>query len=140
MDRYVAEEMAQVDDLQTLKVWLLEEHQRISTLLNKLAEGHKETAFKPPGRPRQGDFRRADGDNWDPASVGSGMVWYTGTEWRYLWDKKVVFNAVDAPASTDNGSKGFAVGSMVINTSAGAVYMLAGLVSDNASANWVQMA
>lgn len=139
MERYFAEEMAQVQDLATLKLWLLEEHQRLSTIINQLVSGHQETAYKVPNRPREGDLRRPDGANWDPASVGPGIVWFTGTEWKYLWDKKVVMNAVDDPASTDNGSKGYSVGSMVINTSAGSVYMLAGLTSSNASANWVQL-
>lgn len=139
MERYFAEEMAQVQDLATLKLWLLEEHQRISIIVNQLVAGHRETNYKPPPRPREGDLRRPDGVNWDPASVGPGIVWFTGTEWKYLWDKKVVMNAVDDPVSTDNGSKGYSIGSMVINTSAGSVYMLAGLTSSNASANWVQL-
>ena len=137
-NRYYPENMAQVGDLQTLKLWLLEEHQRLSIVINQLAKGYQEAAYKADGRPRQGDVRRADGTQWDPASVGAGFVWYTGTEWKYFWDKKLTVNTV-APVSTDNGSKGYSIGSMVIDTSAGAVYMLAGLVSSNASANWVQL-
>lgn len=65
--------------------WALQELEKVSIVVNNLAEGRCALLHKPPAKPRNGMVRMADGTNWNP---GSGRGYYGYDEdtaaWRFL--------------------------------------------------------
>lgn len=53
---------------------------RTATAINAVAAGHLDPVHVEPPKPRDGDFRYADGSDWDPGS-GKGIYAYNGTTW-----------------------------------------------------------
>lgn len=64
-------------------MYLYTELQRISQVIELLAQGHMDVTHVAPDRPREGDIRYADGTNWNPGS-GKGLYLYNGTAWGQL--------------------------------------------------------
>lgn len=70
-------------DAEELSTYLRDELQRLSAVVNILAEGHLDVSYVVPDRPRAGDLRVADGTSWDPGS-GAGLYLYQGGSWNKL--------------------------------------------------------
>lgn len=71
-------------DLKELPRWLREEHEKMAAAIRALADGHLETTYVAPSRPREGDIRLADGTQWNPTGSGGRFVGYRGGAWRDL--------------------------------------------------------
>jgi hypothetical protein len=63
--------------------YLQEETQKIANAILLLSDGHLERMTAPPPKPFDGDFRYADGVNWNPGG-GRGFYYYDGTTWNQL--------------------------------------------------------
>lgn len=63
--------------------YLKDEFDKIAAATSRLADGHLEISYAPPTRPRSGDFRNADGVQWNPGS-GAGFYRFNGTTWVFL--------------------------------------------------------
>lgn len=70
-------------DPKALQGYLSAEFQKIAGVVRLLADGHVDTTHVAPERPREGDFRLADGTDWDPGS-GAGFYGYYGAAWVKL--------------------------------------------------------
>lgn len=70
-------------DPEQLTTYLNEELNRLAGVLNNVAEGHLDVAYKEPDRPRAGDLRVADGTSWNPGA-GAGIYLYQGGSWSKL--------------------------------------------------------
>lgn len=79
----VFEQVQPPSDPAQLQRYLIELEQRISAALNSLAAGHLDITYSPPAKPRDGDFRHADGTTWNPGS-GKGFYRFNGTTWIFL--------------------------------------------------------
>lgn len=66
-----------------LQRFLREELLRIKGMFDALAAGHLDKTYALPAKPRDGDFRYADGTLWNPGS-GAGFYRYNGTTWIFL--------------------------------------------------------
>lgn len=72
-----------------LILWLLQELQNASNVINNLAEGKCALSKRPPAKPRNGMIRMADGTNWNPGS-GRGYYGYDenvaapASKWKFL--------------------------------------------------------
>jgi hypothetical protein len=55
--------------------FLRDELVRLQTAINLLAMGHVDVTHVAPLKPRDGDFRFADGTDWNPGS-GRGIYYY----------------------------------------------------------------
>lgn len=65
---------------------------KIAGAVQSLAAGHLDPSTVAPAKPRQGDFRYADGANWNPGS-GAGWYWYSGAQWLpFAANGKAVIN------------------------------------------------
>lgn len=51
---------------------------KIAGAINKLAVGHVDPTFVEPPKPRDGDFRVADGTEWNPGNGQGFYVYYNG--------------------------------------------------------------
>ncbi len=71
-------------DPRDLPRWLREEHDKIAAALKALADGHLETTYVAPAKPREGDIRLADGVRWNPVGTGQRFVGYRGGSWKEL--------------------------------------------------------
>lgn len=76
---------AGVNSPEELLAWALQELEKLSIVVNNLAEGRVAVAHRAPDKPRNGYIRYADGTDWNP---GSGRGYYgfdetTGT-WKFL--------------------------------------------------------
>ena len=56
--------------------YLQTELDRISAIVNNLADGHFDESNVAPSKPRAGDVRYADGTNWNPGGTGEGLYLY----------------------------------------------------------------
>lgn len=67
------------------RAYLAQELQKIQRALVLLAAGHIDTTYVAPDRPREGDFRLADGVNWNPVGASAPrFVGYRGGAWVLL--------------------------------------------------------
>lgn len=67
--------------------FLEDELNRISAMLEILADGHFERHDVAPAKPREGNVRYASGaPGWDPGN-GKGLYWFDGTSWIAIHDK-----------------------------------------------------
>ena len=62
-------------------LWL--EFQRIAITLNAIMDGHIEREHIAPDNPQEGDFRFADGVDWNPGS-GKGLYFYKDNAWNFI--------------------------------------------------------
>lgn len=76
-----------IGDFPALVRYLRDLEQRLSTVLQRLADGHLDTVYAAPEKPRDGDFRVADGVKWNPGR-GRGLYRYDGVlaAWRFYTD------------------------------------------------------
>lgn len=56
---------------------------KISSALNALTAGHLDMTTVAPTKPREGDLRFADGNNWNPGSGKGAYIYYTAA-WHFL--------------------------------------------------------
>ncbi len=63
--------------------YLQEELGRISAAHALVAAGHLDKTYAAPPKPRDGDWRYADGTVWNPGS-GIGFYRFNGTTWVFL--------------------------------------------------------
>ncbi len=56
---------------------------KIQSALESLSAGHVDAVYASPRKPREGDFRLADGTQWDPGS-GKGFYGYYNSAWHLL--------------------------------------------------------
>lgn len=61
-----------------LPSYLQAELDKLSTVINNIADGHFDTSNVAITKPRAGDVRYADGTNWNPGS-GEGLYLYLST-------------------------------------------------------------
>jgi len=66
-----------------IPAYLLREFTAIQSAIGLLAAGHLDKSFAAPAKPRDGDFRYADGANWNPGS-GAGFYRFNGAAWVFL--------------------------------------------------------
>ncbi len=66
-----------------IPLYLQQEFEKIQAAVNRLADGHLDKIHAAPSKPRDGDFRYADGTNWNPGS-GIGFYRYNGSAWVFL--------------------------------------------------------
>ena len=64
-----------------INFYLREEFQKIAAAVTALSLGHLDTTHVEPTKPREGDFRLADGVAWDPLGTGQKFVGYRGGAW-----------------------------------------------------------
>ncbi len=70
-------------DPKELPQYIERNNQAVETAINLLAFGHVDKTYVAPVKPREGDFRLADGTSWNPGS-GSGFYGYYGGSWVKL--------------------------------------------------------
>lgn len=63
--------------------FLRDEFAKIAAAISAQATGHYDLATRAPDKPRDGDFRIADGVNWNPGS-GAGPYCYYNAAWHFL--------------------------------------------------------
>ena len=71
-------------DSKDLQNYLREEFQKINAAITALSLGHIDTTYVAPPKPREGDYRLADGTSWDPLGTGQKFVGYRGGAWVLL--------------------------------------------------------
>jgi len=76
----------QSTDLQVVFNWILQELERMSTVVNGAAQGFAEPTFNPPKKMWTGQIRFADGTGWNPGGQGRGYYGYDESipGWRKL--------------------------------------------------------
>lgn len=70
-------------NLDGLALFLDANFRQIAAIIQALALGHIEPSAGPPPHPQEGDFRLADGDNWNPGA-GRGFYGYYNGTWHAL--------------------------------------------------------
>ena len=72
-------------DPSDLSAYLQSELDRISAIVNNIADGHFDTTSVAPSKPRAGDVRYADGTNFNPGH-GKALYYYDGVDghWHKL--------------------------------------------------------
>jgi hypothetical protein len=71
-------------DPKDLPRYLRDELENIAAAVRALADGHLETTYVAPAKPREGDIRLADGTQWNPTGSGNRFVGYRGGAWREM--------------------------------------------------------
>ena len=66
------------DKAEDIPAYLRQEFNRMSGIINNIADGHFDVSNVAPDRPRTGDIRYADGSNWNPGA-GEGVYIYLST-------------------------------------------------------------
>ena len=67
------------DNAEDIPAYLRQEFERMSGIINNIADGHFDVSNVAPDKPRTGDIRYADGSNWNPGSTGDGVYIYLST-------------------------------------------------------------
>ncbi len=67
------------DNTEDIPAYLRQEFERMSGIINNIADGHFDVSNVEPDKPRTGDIRYADGSNWNPGSTGEGVYIYLST-------------------------------------------------------------
>jgi len=67
------------DSAEDIPAYLRQEFDRMSFIINNIADGHFDVSNVEPSKPRTGDIRYADGSNWNPGSTGEGVYIYLST-------------------------------------------------------------
>ena len=67
------------DNSEDIPAYLRQEFERMSGIINNIADGHFDVSNAAPDKPRTGDIRYADGSNWNPGSTGEGVYIYLST-------------------------------------------------------------
>ena len=67
------------DKTEDIPAYLRQEFDRMSSIINNIADGHFDVSNAAPDKPRIGDIRYADGSNWNPGSTGEGVYIYLST-------------------------------------------------------------
>lgn len=62
-------------DAAQMQRFLCEELQKISAAVQALAAGHLDKTTVAPTKPRDGDYRYADGVSWKPNGAGAKGFW-----------------------------------------------------------------
>lgn len=70
-------------DPEQFQRYVTEELAAIAAAIRGLAAGHLDKITVAPTKPRDGNYRYADGINWNPGS-GEGFYRYNGTTWKFL--------------------------------------------------------
>lgn len=70
-------------DAKDLPRYIEVEMAKIQAAIDLLAQGHLDKSYAAPSKPRDGDFRYADGTTWNPGS-GIGFYRYNGSAWVFL--------------------------------------------------------
>lgn len=66
-----------------IPAYLERELLKIQRTFELLATGHIDVTYVAPPKPREGDFKLADGTSWNPGS-GAGFYGYYGSSWVKL--------------------------------------------------------
>jgi hypothetical protein len=74
----------QANSIDQLTRYIREMEERISVCVNLLALGHLDATTVAPAKPRDGDFRHADGTLWNPGS-GKGFYRYDGNSLTWIF-------------------------------------------------------
>jgi len=67
------------NNAEDIPAYLRQEFERMSGIINNIADGHFDVSNVAPEKPRTGDIRYADGSNWNPGSTGEGVYIYLST-------------------------------------------------------------
>jgi len=68
----------EISNIADLVRFIRDENLKVANALRTLADGHLDPLPAAPLKPRDGDWRIADGVNWNPLGMGKGPVWYDG--------------------------------------------------------------
>lgn len=71
------------EDIRKIPLYINEELLKIRNAIDALSLGHIDKVHAAPAKPRDGDFRLADGTNWNPGS-GAGFYGYHSGAWNKL--------------------------------------------------------
>jgi hypothetical protein len=71
-------------NIERLPRYIAEENIKVATAINGLAAGHLDETHVAPEKPRDGDWRFADGTNWNPVAGGQGFYGYYAGAWHKL--------------------------------------------------------
>ena len=71
-------------DPEQIPRYLESEFMKIAAAIQRLQEGHVDVTYVAPAKPREGDFRLADGSSWNPLGTGKKFVGYRGGTWVLL--------------------------------------------------------
>lgn len=71
-------------DPKYLTRYINDELLKIKIAIDVLASGHVDQVYVAPTKPRDGDFRLADGINWNPTATGQGFYGYYNSTWHKL--------------------------------------------------------
>ena len=85
--------------------FLTTEFSKIQAAITSLASGHLDMSTVAVTKPRDGDFRYADGANWNPSS-GKGFYWYDGASLGWKWYPGGKTNSATIGAVTINSMNG----------------------------------
>ena len=72
-----------IQNLDDVRRFLRDETLKLQAVVNALAAGHLDPTHKEPSKPRRGDYRIADGSDWDPGS-GEGLYRHDGATWVFI--------------------------------------------------------
>ena len=67
------------DNAEDIPAYLRQEFNRMSGIINNIADGHFDVSNTAPDKPRTGDIRYADGSDWNPGATGEGVYIYLST-------------------------------------------------------------
>ena len=67
-----------------LSAYLQSELDRISAVINNIAEGHFDASFVEPTKLRAGDIKYADGTSWNPGSGEGLYIYFSNGNWSKL--------------------------------------------------------
>lgn len=81
-------------DMSELVRFLTDELVRISAAISSVSSGHIDPLHVEPTKPRDGDFRFADGTNWNPGGGEGPYIYYNGT-----WNPFMATDAVTEVAT-----------------------------------------
>lgn len=70
-------------DPKELQRYLIDLEVRIAAAIAALAAGHLDVLHVAPAKPREVDYRVADGVNWNPGG-GKGLYAYSGGVWTLI--------------------------------------------------------
>ena len=73
-----------ISNFSDLVRFLRDENLKLSNALRQVADGHLDAQTAPPPRPRAGDFRYADGVNWNPGSGEGAYIYKSSGTWVFL--------------------------------------------------------
>lgn len=81
--QYIPGDPGEITSLEQLTRYVRDMEQRVSAVVQLLAQGHLDVVYTAPQKPRDGDIWYADGTSWNPGS-GRGAYIFKVNAWAFL--------------------------------------------------------